>query len=82
MALKFLGKDPGSDVDDCPSVWVDETDGSIVIQGREVQDAETRVLMTSLNPLAEGERVVRIPFRMAPLLLAACRDADLGSSHS
>ncbi|MDF5755695.1 hypothetical protein [Spongiactinospora sp. TRM90649] len=76
MALKFLGKDPASDVDDCPSVWVDESDGSIVIQGREVEDPETRVLMTARNPVAEGERVVRIPFRMAPLLLEACRDAD------
>ena len=33
MALKFVGKDPDSPNNGSPAVWVDDEDGSIVIQG-------------------------------------------------
>jgi len=33
MALRYIGKDPGSHVGDSPTVWLDEDDGSFVLQG-------------------------------------------------
>jgi hypothetical protein len=33
MALRFIGKDPDSPNKGSPTVWVDEDDGSIVVQG-------------------------------------------------
>lgn len=33
MALRFVGIDPNTGDSNCPSVWVDDRDGSIVIQG-------------------------------------------------
>ncbi|WP_433228128.1 hypothetical protein [Actinomadura formosensis] len=33
MALRFPGKDPDSKDGDSPSLWYDDADGSVVVQG-------------------------------------------------
>jgi hypothetical protein len=38
MTLRFIGIDGTSEHGGCPSVWVDDADGSFVIQGVAVTD--------------------------------------------
>ncbi|WP_437098848.1 hypothetical protein [Streptomyces flavidovirens] len=33
MALRFIAKDPNTNGENCPTVWVDEEKGEFVIQG-------------------------------------------------
>lgn len=72
MALRFIGIDPDTNGDNCPSVWVDDTDGSIVIQGWEVTDSAELAQVATRSPIPDHEKVVRIPRRMASLLMEAC----------
>ena len=46
MALRFIGKDPESADGDSPTVWVDDADGSIVIQAGSSTRARARRLAT------------------------------------
>ena len=61
MALRFLGKDPDSGQNGCPSIY-DDGD-SYVIQGWTLDHA-TRA---QLRDLASNEDAVRIPKRMMAL---------------
>lgn len=72
MGLRFVGMDPDTDGNNCPSVWVDDKDGSIVIQGWEVNDPAEVAEVTVRSPLADHEKIVRVPRRMAHLLMEAC----------
>ncbi|MET8049106.1 MULTISPECIES: hypothetical protein [unclassified Streptosporangium] len=74
MALRFIGIDPGSEHGGCPSVWVDGTDGSFVIQGWEVDDPAELAEVEARSPIARNEKIVRIPARMRDLLMEACGD--------
>ncbi|MER7208505.1 hypothetical protein ABT340_15650 [Streptosporangium sp. NPDC000239] len=74
MALRFIGIDPDTGDANCPSVWVDERDGSIVIQGWEVTDPEERAQIAARSPIADNERIIRIPDRMKHILKEACSD--------
>jgi hypothetical protein len=68
MALKFLGKDPGSPEGGSPSVW-DDGD-SYVIQGWRVTDpAEVRHLLHTAGQesVPAQETLIRIPKRLMPL---------------
>lgn len=71
MALRFIGKDPDSPTDDSPTVWVDDTDGSIVIQGWRISDDATAAAIEAHAPVPDHETVLRIPARMAPYLQEA-----------
>ncbi len=74
MSLQFLGKDPNSDEDNCPSVWVDSETKEIVVQGWLPGSATlAECLATGSIPATEG--VVRLPARMAALLMEACSAA-------
>jgi hypothetical protein len=59
MALKFLGKDPGSNVDNSPTIW-DDGD-AYVIQGWRITDPAD---LAEIGEVPAHETVVRIPKRM------------------
>ncbi len=44
MALRYIGKDPDSPNNGSPTVWVDEEDGSLVLQGWKITDEATLVI--------------------------------------
>lgn len=67
MALRFIGKDPESADGDSPAVWVDEVDGSLVLQGWKLDDRAS----TEVGDVPAHETVLRLPRRMAPLLREA-----------
>jgi hypothetical protein len=71
MALRWIGKDPDSPVDGSPTVWVDEEDGSFVLQGWEITDEATLSQIRARGPIPDHETVVRLPGRMASLLREA-----------
>jgi hypothetical protein len=73
MTLRFIGKDPDSPVDDSPAVWVDEDDGSLVLQGWKITDEATLAQITTKGPIPGHETVLRLPARMAPFLREAIR---------
>ncbi|WP_433513796.1 hypothetical protein ACQP2T_61330 [Nonomuraea sp. CA-143628] len=75
MTLRFVGIDPETPGGNCPSVWVDEVDGSIVVQGWEVTDPEERAQIATRSPILDHERIVRIPARMRHILAEACSDS-------
>ncbi len=71
MALRYIGKDPDSPVDESPTVWVDEDDGSLVLQGWKITDEATLAEITAEGPIPGRETVLRLPARMAPFLREA-----------
>lgn len=79
MALRFVGIDPGTAGGNCPSVWVDEGTGDLILQGWEVTDHVTLAEVSAKSPIPAGERVIRIPARMRAMVKEACGDrkADL-----
>ncbi|MFJ8146200.1 hypothetical protein ACIQ6R_14135 [Streptomyces sp. NPDC096048] len=78
MALRSFGKDPETNGDHCPTVWLDEDKGEIVFQGWRADDAlQAECLATGSIP--DTEAVVRLPLRMAEQIREALNAAD-GSS--
>jgi hypothetical protein len=72
MALRFISKDPDSPNNGSPTVWLDEDDGSIVIQGWRITDESTLAKITADKAIPDHETVVRLPARMAPFLMEVC----------
>jgi hypothetical protein len=72
MALRFIGKDPDSPNNGSPTIWVDEGDGSVVIQGWKIEDAATLDDIEATAPIPAHETVIRLPRRMAPFLREVC----------
>ncbi|MFE5869420.1 hypothetical protein ACFQ6V_12315 [Streptomyces roseifaciens] len=76
MGYTFIGKDPESDVNGCPAVWVDD-DRRLLIQARQAgDDAQARTLADS--PRSEDETLIVLEPRMIPLLKEAIRVAESG----
>jgi hypothetical protein len=73
VALRFIGKGPNSPNTNSPTVWVDEADGSMVIQGWKLDDLTT-AQVNAAAPTPEHETVLRIPARMAQFLREAMGD--------
>jgi hypothetical protein len=73
MALRFIGVDPNTPNDGSPTVWLDEDDGSIVLQGWKIIDEATLAQIRATGPIPEHETVLRLPARMAPFLREAIR---------
>ncbi|MFE3598936.1 hypothetical protein ACFXP3_23930 [Streptomyces sp. NPDC059096] len=75
MALHFIGIDPETDGDHCPTVWFDDETRELVVQGwkagRELMDR-----CREFGAVPDGEAVVRIPARMVHLLRKACDAAE------
>ena len=61
MALRFLGKDPDSGVDNSPTIWEDGEE--YVIQGWRVTDSAT---LAEIGEVPAHETLLRIPKRMMP----------------
>ncbi|GAB1641743.1 hypothetical protein [Krasilnikovia sp. MM14-A1259] len=74
MSLRFIGKDPESPNNGSPTVWVDEEDDSIVIQGWKIGDETTLAAIEEAGPIPGHETVLRLPRRMAPFLREVCGD--------
>lgn len=70
--LRFIGVDPNTPNTGSPTVWVDEDDDSIVIQGWRITDPETLSAILETGPIPDHETVIRLPRRMAPFLLGVC----------
>ncbi|MFF3556934.1 hypothetical protein ACFYXL_26400 [Streptomyces tsukubensis] len=79
MDLRFVGIDPETDDDGCPTVWVDREAQDLLIQSY-TADAETAEKCHSLSPakapIPPTETIIRIPRRMVPLIRKACDDLD------
>ena len=81
MAIRFIGIDPETGTGQSPTVWVDEERDEIVVQGwkpgpeLEAQCAAT-IVPGHAAGIPEGEAVIRIPARMAPMLRGACDVAE------
>jgi hypothetical protein len=79
MALRFIGVDPNTPNSGSPTVWVDEADGSLIIQGWKITDdstvADIKATGAKWDPIPEHETVLRIPERMKPILREALGDS-------
>ena len=71
MALEFIGKDPESDTNNCPAVFIDGETGDLLFQGRAVTDHPTLADADQYSPLAGTEGLIRLPARMRDIILEA-----------
>jgi hypothetical protein len=71
MALRFVGIDPKTNGGNCPSVWVDEATGDLVLQGSEITDPATLAEVGATSPIAAHEKVIRVPARMRSIIQEA-----------
>ncbi|MGW2037431.1 hypothetical protein [Streptomyces virginiae] len=75
MALLFVGIDPNTDLEHCPTVWADEEAGELVLQGWKASPA-LRATCEASSPakssIPDSEEVIRIPARMVPMIREAC----------
>ena len=82
MALRFVGIDPETNGSGSPTVWVDEDVREIVIQGWTAGPALRERVTATPAPdhdagIPQGEDVIRVPARFAPVLREAC-DVAIG----
>jgi hypothetical protein len=75
MALRYIGIDPNTPGGNCPSVWVDEQNGDLVLQGWEETDEANRAEVASKSPILDHERIIRLPARMRPIVREALEAA-------
>jgi hypothetical protein len=78
MTLRLIGVDPNTPNTGSPTVWVDEADGSIVIQGWKITDDATTAAIRATGPVPDHETVVRLPARMMPILVEAIGGGGAG----
>jgi hypothetical protein len=79
--IRFVGIDPDTDEDGCPTVWVDTEAADLLIQGYQADEATTTTcdtLSPARAPIPPGETVIRIPKRMIPIIRKACDELDSG----
>ena len=72
MALTFIGIDPDTNGGNCPSVWVDDSTGDLLFQGWEVTDQADLAEVAARSPIADGEKIVRLPARRRAIIQEAC----------
>jgi hypothetical protein len=70
MALDFIGIDPTTDKNNCPTVWVDEATGDFVFQGWKL-DESMMAQVKGTGAVPDHETVVRLPRRMAAIIAKA-----------
>ncbi|MFF0550808.1 hypothetical protein ACFYUL_17810 [Streptomyces sp. NPDC004311] len=82
MALRFGGMDPETQGGGSPTVWVDDTERELVIQGwKPDEELLAKISGTEWVPghdigIPAHEAVVRIPLRMATIVRKALDDAE------
>lgn len=59
MALRFLGKDPNSPINNSPTIW--DNGDSYVIQGWRIADPD---VLREIGEIPDHETVLEIPKRM------------------
>jgi len=77
MALQFIGIDPNTGDGESPTVWVDQQQKELVLQGwKPGPELEAECAGFEVPGHAVGipahEGVVRIPARMVPMIREAC----------
>ncbi|MEF2527424.1 MULTISPECIES: hypothetical protein [Streptomyces] len=75
MALRFVGIDPNTDLEHCPTVWADAEAGELVLQGWKADPALRAACEASspaTGPIPDSEEVIRIPARLVPTIREAC----------
>ncbi|MFE0105151.1 hypothetical protein [Streptomyces sp. NPDC059009] len=75
MAVEFVGIDPDTDRDHCPTVWADAEAQEILLQGWKATaetQAECEGTSPANGPVPGSEAIVRIPARMIPAIREAC----------
>ncbi|MGW0711855.1 hypothetical protein ACWD4G_38875 [Streptomyces sp. NPDC002643] len=81
MNIRFVGIDPDTDDDGCPTVWVDTDTADLLIQSYKA-DEESTVRCDELSParapIPPTETVIRVPKRMIPIIRKACDELDPG----
>lgn len=81
MTTYFVGIDPETDEDGCPTVWVDPDGRELLVQSYRA-DEETTATCESLSParapIPPGETIIRIPARMIPIIRKALDELDPG----
>ena len=75
MALQYIGIDPDTGQGNCTTVWVDDKNDDLVLQGWLV-DETTLAECLAIGDVPETEAVIRIPARMVPLIREACDVAE------
>lgn len=75
MALRSFGKDPETNGDHCPTVWLDEEKQEFVFQGWKAYGALQAQCLTT-GPIPDTEAVVRLPVRMAQQIREALDAAE------
>jgi hypothetical protein len=80
MTLRFIAKDPTTNGDNCPTVWVDEEKQEFVIQGWKA-DETTQSECLATGPIPDTETVLRLPVRIASVLREACDAAEGSALH-
>lgn len=82
MTLRFIGIDPDTGGANSPTVWLDDSEHELVIQGWKAGPELLAACETvgSVPGHATGvpdhEAVIRIPARMVPALREACDAAE------
>lgn len=74
MALLFVGIDPETGDDSCPAAWVDadvKPEPDVLFQGW-LADEETQDDCRKNSPNLGNEAVIRMPYRMIPIIRKAC----------
>jgi hypothetical protein len=78
VGLRFIGVDPETPNTGSPTIWLDEADSSIVIQGWKITDDETLSAINATGPIPDHETVLRLPGRMARFLREVSGDVRAG----
>ncbi|WP_128818246.1 hypothetical protein [Streptomyces sp. S063] len=75
MSVEFVGIDPNTDRDHCPTVWADTESQEVLFQGWK-PNAETHAQCEATSPangsVPDTEAIIRIPARMIPMIREAC----------
>ena len=82
MSLEFVGIDPATEKDKCPTVWNDDAVQEFVLQGWKA-GAELLAKCLETGNIPDSEAVIRMPYRMCAILGEACtRAAAFGAASA
>ncbi|MEV7777063.1 hypothetical protein [Kitasatospora sp. NPDC088351] len=82
MPVRLVGIDPDTGKSGSPTAWVDEDEREILLQGWDPSTKKLAEIHAAGhgpdhdNTIPDDESVIRIPFRMIPVLRKACDDAE------
>ena len=85
MPLQFIGIDPNTGDYESPTIWVDQENSELVLQGwKPGAELEAECAAFELPGHAKGipehEAVIRIPARMVPMIREACDAVERADS--